>query len=120
MKHSLMWSMLAIFAIACFGFFGAASQGPPGFGHTDAQLLHTTFGIAYVGVLVSVATLFAGLGLLSIAHQVLGGRLPRWALALLMYTNSLMARLANYTSATRRAISSESHYRNSRTYAVSR
>ena len=116
MKHSLLWPMLAILAIACLGFFGAASQGPPGVGLDANQLLHTTYGAVIGATMFAAAIVVAGLGLLA-ATTELGGRLRRrFALALLTYVMILKARVASY-SASRRAFKGstpESHYRNSR------
>jgi ABC-type Fe3+-siderophore transport system permease subunit len=117
MKHSLMWSLLTIFAIACVGLFGAVSQGPPGFGLADAQLMHTTYGAVIGATLFAVAIVSVGLGLLATRRE-LGGRLrPETIALLLLIASVLMARLASYISAWRRAFKGsvpESHYRNSR------
>lgn len=114
MKRSLLWPMLSILAIVCLGFFASASQGPPGFGSVEAQLMHnytTTIGTA---VLFTVAIVATGLSLL-VASKVLGARLrPETVALMLLIASVLMARLASYMSASRRALSPESHYRNSR------
>jgi len=117
MRSTLMWSVFAIIALACIGFFASAQQGPPGFGSSALQLLHTTFGAGVAGLaLFVVAIAAAGLGLTRLVE--LGGRMRRrnLAIALLLYVNTLMARLANYIEKTRRALGSvpESHFRNSR------
>lgn len=121
MRSTLLWSVFALIAIACIGFFASAQQGPPGFGPNDYHLLHTTFGAGVAGyVLFTCAVVAAGLSLF-IASQVIGGRMRRrHQVAMLMYTSALMARLASYIEKTRRALGSvpESHYRNSRTYCA--
>lgn len=114
MKRSLMWSVLSILAIVCVGLFAFAQQGPPGINALDTQLMHTYTTTIGAVALFTVGVIAVGLSLL-VASKVFGARLRPETVALMMLIASvLMARLASYISATRRASSPESHYRNSR------